>query len=1029
LFEKLCLIMHDSYLKTVQDVLQTLETTTSVGLTTAVSEIRLRQHGPNEMKPPERTSWLVLVMKQFDDPLVKILLGAAVLSLFLGILEGTGSLFDVLVEPSVIMAILIINAIVGVWQESSAEESIEALKKYESAEAVVLRDGEKKVIERAKLVPGDIVYLETGAKVPADLRIVEIRSVTLQANQSMLTGETLAVTKQVEPIDIKSFAHVVDQDKVNVAFSGTTITKGCGMGVVVLTGENTSFGKIQKSLGDAEEVKTPLGEKLDEFAEFLSKVITVICIIVWLVNIGNFSDHGGVLRGAIYYFKIAIALAVAAIPEGLPAVVTTCLALGTYRMAKKNAIVRSLPSVETLGCTSVICSDKTGTLTTNKMLVTNMMILNNDGECDHFRVKGEGFTPRGAIVFLNGGRTMFQQQPTNAAGGNVTLKNPALENSGLDLIAGIGTLCNESTLQFIDGEWSIIGGPTEGALKVLSEKIGAPKVDFMNSRKEESGCDVERFWKEGYNRENLLEFSRDRKCMSVVVLDKEKKTYRLLCKGATENVIGNCNKAFCKGTVKDFGASIKREVMNSVEKFQERGLRCLALAYKDCAKMSNLDFQGENTTENFRKMETDMVFVGVVGMLDPPRTEVHNSIAKCNRAGIRVIVITGDNQQTAESICRTIGVFKDGENLKHKSYRGVDFMRMNESEREEAVRTASLFSRVEPAHKQALVVLLQKQGEVVAMTGDGVNDAPALKQANIGIGMGSGTDVAKEASDMVLQDDNFSTIVAAVEEGRAIYANTKQFIRYLISSNIGEVATIFLIAALGLPEALIPVQLLWVNLVTDGLPATALGFNKPDANIMDQPPRATKEKIIDGWMFFRYFFIGIYIGMGTVVGFAWWWMFYEDGPHLSFQQLSNHYVCGGSSSFAKEVFPGDFDCSIFEDHHACTVALSVLVSIQMFNTFNALSENQSLFVQTPFSNIWVILAVALSMCLHIVILHVDFFIQIFGTAPLNKTEWTAVIAISFPVIVFDEILKFVTRSILQLRTTESTTESLQKKID
>jgi len=1001
--------MQNSHLMTVANVLKTLGTNTSSGLTSELARDRLKVYGPNEMKPPESTSWFVLVLRQFDDLLVKILLGAAVVSFFLGILEGNGSLFEVLVEPSVIMTILIANAIVGVWQENSAEESIQALKRYESAEAVVLRDGEKKVIDRTKLVPGDIVYLETGAKVPADVRVTEIRSISLRANQSMLTGETLAVLKQVPPIDVNSvIPRMVDQDKVNIAFSGTTISQGIGMGVVVLTGEKTSMGKIQKSLTDSEEVKTPLGEKLDEFAEQLSKVITVICIVVWLINIGHFSDpdHGGLLQGAIYYFKIAIALAVAAIPEGLPAVVTTCLALGTYRMAKKNAIVRSLPSVETLGCTSVICSDKTGTLTTNKMLVSNMMVLTDAGACDHFQVEGHGFNPRGHILFTDGG--------------DERMKNPALENKGLDLLAGIATLCNESVLQYTDGEWTIIGGPTEGALKVLAEKIGASEEGFtekVNNQANDkgSGCEVENFWMKQYTKEHLFEFSRDRKCMSVIVRKKDDKTCRLLCKGATENVLDNCNKVFCKGIVKDFDITIKQNVLNSVEEFQKRGLRCLAFAYKDLADLSPSELKSDDPIKRFKEIETQMVLVGVVGMLDPPRSGVRESILKCSRAGVRVIVITGDNKQTAESICRKIGVFADDEDLTSKSYKGIQFMMMTESEKENAVRRASLFSRVEPAHKQALVVLLQKQGEVVAMTGDGVNDAPALKQADIGIGMGSGTDVAKEASDMVLQDDNFSTIVAAVEEGRAIYANTKQFIRYLISSNIGEVATIFFIAALGLPEALIPVQLLWVNLVTDGLPATALGFNQPDKDIMDQAPRARKEKIIDGWMFFRYFFIGIYIGIGTVIGFVWWWLYYEDGPRLTYRQLTSHYACGGSSAFAKEVFPDNFDCTVFDDNHASTVALSVLVTIEMFNTFNALSENQSLLVQSPASNIWVILAVFLSMFLHAVILYVDFFIQIFGTAPLVQKEWKAVIAISFPVIVLDEILKFVTRTTLQVQ--------------
>merc|ERR1719461_2123831 len=460
-------------------------------------------------------------------------------------------------------------------------------------------------------------------------------------------------------------------------------------------------------------------------------------------------------------------------------------------------------------------------------------------------------------------------------------------------------------------------------------------------------------------------------------------------------------------------SAIRKSVMESLEDFQKQGLRCLAMAMKDLPrKITKNDIVTQaNQSDVFAGFETDLTYVGVVGMLDPPRPEVRDSIEKCNRAGIRVIVITGDNQVTAEAICRRIGVFSSDESLVGKSFKGVDFMAMDQGERESAVKTASLFSRVEPAHKKELVSLLQKQGEVVAMTGDGVNDAPALKRADIGVGMGSGTDVAKEASDMVLQDDNFSTIVAAVEEGRAIYANTKQFIRYLISSNIGEVATIFFIAALGLPEALIPVQLLWVNLVTDGLPATALGFNQTDPDIMETPPRARKEKIIDGWMFFRYFFIGIYIGVGTIIGFVWWWCYYTEGPMMSYHQLINHHACGGTSEFAKSVFPSDFDCDVFHKYNASTVALSVLVTIEMFNTFNALSENQSLLVQSPFTNIWVVLAVSLSMLLHCMILYNDFFVSIFSTAPLNQEEWKCVIGISFPVIIFDEILKFFSRQL------------------
>jgi len=382
----------------------------------------------------------------------------------------------------------------------------------------------------------------------------------------------------------------------------------------------------------------------------------------------------------------------------------------------------------------------------------------------------------------------------------------------------------------------------------------------------------------------------------------------------------------------------------------------------------------------------------------------------CEQAKIRVIVITGDNPETAKEICRQIGIFGKSENLVGRCYTGGEFMSLSPSEKIEAVNSASLFSRVEPNHKFALVELLRKQGEVVAMTGDGVNDAPALKRADIGIAMGSGTAVAREASDMVLADDNFATIVYAVKEGRAIYANTKQFIRYLISSNIGEVACIFFTAAIGMPEALIPVQLLWVNLVTDGLPATALGFNKPDPDIMRQSPRGRGEKIIDSWTFVRYMAIGLYIGFATVGGFIYWYLYYADGPQITYEQLTNFHKCGYESEYSQRVY-GDMDCEIFKNNRPCTISLTILVVIEMLNTFNALSENQSLLVVPPWANPWVGLAVVLSLLCHCLILYVDFFVQIFQTAPIDFDEWTIVINFSLPVIFLDEILKFITRQV------------------
>jgi len=610
------------------------------------------------------------------------------------------------------------------------------------------------------------------------------------------------------------------------------------------------MGVIASGLVKNDE-KTPLQQKLDEFGEQLSKVIAVICVVVWLINIGHFTDpeYGSVLKGAIYYFKIAVALAVAAIPEGLPAVVTTCLALGTMKMAKKNAIVRSLPSVETLGCTTVICSDKTGTLTTNMMSVQKALTVDvadkNGVSFRDYLVQGDSWAPIGAVI-REGDRS---GKPVSAA-----------DDAGLCYLGQIAALCNESTLGYKvsetdgTGAYTKTGAPTEAALLVLAEKIGVP--EDRNAAANLSPADRAQFavnyWKDRFVRQHMLEFDRDRKSMSVVVTEAAGSSKRggksfLFAKGAAECILDRCKSIrSADGSVVPLTSGHKDEIHARLEGYAREGLRCLALAYLEDPSPST-DYMD---ITRYAEYESNLVFVGLTGMLDPPRATVSSSILKCRSAGIRVIVITGDNKVTAESISRKIGVFGPNENLVGKSYTGSEFDQMTPAEKEAAAVNASLFARVEPKHKLELVQLLKKQGHVVAMTGDGVNDATALKQADIGIAMGSGTDVAREASKMVLQDDNFSTIVSAVEEGRAIYANTKQFIRYLISSNIGEVACIFLTAALGMPEALIPVQLLWVNLVTDGLPATALGFNPPDKDIMLRQPRGRTESIINGWMFF-----------------------------------------------------------------------------------------------------------------------------------------------------------------------------------
>ena len=579
-------------------------------------------------------------------------------------------------------------------------------------------------------------------------------------------------------------------------------------------------------------------------------------------------------KGAIYYLKIAVSLGVAAIPEGLAVVITTCLALGTRKMAAKNAIVRSLPSVETLGSCSVICSDKTGTLTTNQMSVEKIVHLNEAGTgLQEIDVEGTTFAPEGEI----------------SSGGKI-LENAAEASPAMQQICEVLALCNESKLSYDDKTkaFSIIGEPTEGALRVLVEKIGCQDTSVNKTRRYTPAHErlhlISKYYEELLPMQAIYEFSRDRKSMSV--LAGSEGGQKLLVKGAPESVIDRCSHAL-------LGTSGKRVpltkgqlslLQEEVVEYGNRGLRVIAIA-----NVENLDnnslLRTAKTTQEYEQLEQNMTLIGLVGMLDPPRPEVSAAIEKCKNAGIRVVVTTGDNQNTAETICRQIGVFGTGEDLTGQSYTGREFDALNEEEKVEAARTASLFSRTEPSHKLKLVDILQSIGEVVAMTGDGVNDAPALKKADIGVAMGTGTDVAKLAADMVLADDNFATIEAAVEEGRSIYNNTQQFIRYLISSNIGEVVSIFLTAAVGMPEALIPVQLLWVNLVTDGLPATALSFNPPDHDIMNRSPRKRDDPLVSGWLFFRYMVVGTYVGAATVFGYAWWFMFYEQGPQLSFYQL------------------------------------------------------------------------------------------------------------------------------------------------
>ncbi|XP_042430339.1 calcium-transporting ATPase 1, endoplasmic reticulum-type-like [Zingiber officinale] len=985
-------------------------------------------YGWNELeKHPGPSIWR-LILDQFRDTLVRILLGAAVVSFFLAWFDGNLGEAGIasFVEPLVIFLILIVNAAVGVWQENNAEKALEALKEIQSEHATVKRDGEWiPNLPARELVPGDIVQLRVGDKVPADMRVFHLISSTCRVDQGSLTGESAAVNKT----NRSAISEDTDvQGKECMVFAGTTVVNGSCVCLVTQTGMDTEIGKIHSQIHEASQCddETPLKKKLNEFGELLTTIIGVICALVWLINVKYFFtweyDNGWPcnfrfsFEKCTYYFKIAVALAVAAIPEGLPAIITTCLALGTRKMAQKNALVRRLSSVETLGCTTVICSDKTGTLTTNQMSAVKIVAMGHQTDSLRaFIVEGTTYDPDDGEI---------HGWPADKMDEN------------LQMIAKIAAVCNDANISQSAHQFVATGMPTEAALKVLVEKMGIPS-DFSTLLQESSILLRCCHWWNGIARRiATLEFDRVRKSMGVIV-NSELGNNSLLVKGAVENLLERSSYIqLLDGSVVRLDESSRNLVLEALHEMSTNALRCIGFAYKtDLSELATYDGEDHPAhrclldPSNYSSIESDLTFVGFVGLRDPPREEVREAIKDCREAGIRVIVITGDNKGTAEAICREIGVFGPDEDINSKSFIGKDFMLLPDRQNILRQKGGLLFSRAEPKHKQEIVRLLKEDGEVVAMTGDGVNDAPALKLADIGIAMGiSGTEVAKEASDMILADDNFSTIVAAVGEGRSIYNNMKAFIRYMISSNIGEVASIFLTAALGIPEGLIPVQLLWVNLVTDGPPATALGFNPPDRDIMKKPPRRTDDPLINAWILFRYLVIGFYVGIATAgVSVIWYthgsFMGIDlsgDGHTLvSYSQLADWGQCSTWEGFQVSPFNAgnhifSFDenpCNYFQSGKvkATTLSLSVLVAIEMFNSLNALSEDGSLITMHPWANPWLLLAMCISFGLHFLILYVPFLTRVFGIVPLSFNEWLLVLVVAFPVILIDEILKLVGR--------------------
>ncbi|MFC1752403.1 calcium-translocating P-type ATPase, SERCA-type [Thermoproteota archaeon] len=775
----------DFYKKTVKDIFKDLETGLK-GLSDSDAKARLDKYGPNTIEEKHKISPWKIFLEQFNSPIVWILIGAVIISVIVGyreFLKEGGSLIKHMIDGIVIFVILILNAVIGFIQEYNAEKAIEALKKMASLKAIVIRDGKEQHIDAINLVPGDIVVLETGEKIPADARLIEIAN--LQTQEAPLTGESLPVTKVLDVFDKEK----VVGDRKNMVFSGTVITDGRGKAVVTGTGMSTQIGKIAHMIQTTTVELTPLQKQLKNLGKWLGILTLIVCFAVFLA---------GLIKGKpiLEFLIVAISLAVAAIPEGLPAVVTIALAIGVKKMVRKNALIRKLPSVETLGSTTVICTDKTGTLTHNEMTVKKIFV---DEEV--IDVSGSGYEPKGTF---------------------------SAHTKSLALLLRIGTLNNDSQLEEKDGKHSVIGDPTEGALVVSAAKAGLDKTLLENKHK----------------RIDEIGFNSERKRMTTVHKINGK-DYAFV-KGAPDMMLSLCRQIEVNGKIRKITPKDKKKVLEKNDLFASEALRVLGFAYKPLKK-----------GDKKKNYEKDLIFVGLQGMIDPPREEVKDAIARCEEAGIKVIMITGDFIGTAKAIAKEL-------NIPGKAITGDELKKLDLHGHVEDI---GVYARVNPEDKLKIVEALKKKGHVVAMTGDGVNDAPALKKADIGIAMGiSGTDVAKEASDMMLLDDNFSSIVSAVEEGRSIYDNIRKFVNYLLSSNIGEVLVVFVAIMIGLPLPLIAVQILWMNLVTDGLPALALGVDPSSKGIMKRPPRKPKSTIMKG-LTLQIIVMGVLIAAATLITF------------------------------------------------------------------------------------------------------------------------------------------------------------------
>jgi len=933
------------------------------GLTSEQAKERLAHYGANHLKEASRPSFLSMLWDQLNNFVVILLIVASVISALLG---------DY-VEAAAIMAIVVLNSVLGIVQEQRAEEALAALKKLAAPDAQVLRDGRRQHVPSYELVPGDIIFLEAGNFVPADIRLLE--AVNLRVEEASLTGESLPVQKNAATVLEKN---VPLGDRKNTAFMGTLVSYGRGRGVVTSTGMRTQLGLIATMLQHVESEETPLQRRLDQLGKSLSVGSLILVAVVFIVALINYTQINELFISPLAYLKvyaaeitdvfiIAISLAIAAVPEGLPAVVTISLALGMREMIKRHALIRKLSSVETLGSATVICSDKTGTLTQNEMTVTRLWV---DGQ--FISITGTGYIPEGDFI-VDGEKTVVSKYPA------------ALTTLWL------GLLNNDASLE-TTGEkdarqtYRIVGDPTEGALLVAAAKAGAVYVDV----------------KEAYPRENEVPFDSERKRMITVhdvheptpgdispFYDENKKNWDVIAvKGAPDVILELCTQYQDINDIpQSLGTEMHKRILDANDMMTKDALRVLGLAYRVVEDVP--DNPDNIKTE---ELEKDLVFVGLIGMIDPARTEVKLALEHAREAGIRTVMITGDYPNTARAIADTIGLLQPG----HKVATGADVDGMSEDLLREEIKVTDVFARVSPEHKMRIVDALQANDEIVAMTGDGVNDAPAIKRADIGVAMGiTGTDVAKETADMVLTDDNYASIVSAVEQGRVIYSNIRKFVFFLLSSNIAEIMIIFLATLAGLPSPLTAIQLLWLNLITDGAPALALAVEKGDPDIMQQKPRAKAEPIVN-----RSMTAGMVIQTITQTGAVL--LAFSLG--LLWHLEANTTITGNALTYILQHNWQGVDVQSAE-----TMAFVTLSLCELFRAYTVRSERASLFSIGIFSNRYMQYAVGLSIGLLLLVINVPFLQPIFNTHFLSAREWGVVVGLALVPAVSEEITKFFIR--------------------